>query len=265
MTQTSKKGERIPSDRPGVFETLTTEQKLALVTPANPPAGIGGFLLDVIEEDAAELSSDITDHYVEKNFAIQDHIALRPETVTLHGIVSELAVLRTPTAETGAAKPQKDALPDNADLAPTFTDGAVQNKDAATTPQKKVANALTKYEDAYGKIGATVGKKQRDVYDYFYQLWKGRQFVSVETAWGIWPCMVIQNLRGEQTGASRFQSDFYVTFKAIRSASDVTVATKAMEPVAGNQSAAISDNGQGSKEQKPISWLERALTFNPFK
>ena len=235
MSSIYPKSERIPTDQQGVFEKLATPEKLALVTSPALPRGIGGLLLDIIEEDAIELSSDITDHYTENNTSIQDHVALRPETVTLHGIVSELAVLRdgsdaaqestNPYDSRPRKYPLRDALPGNPAYAPELTPGAVQSKAAAQSPEKPKNGVLTKYEDAYGPIGAQKGKKQKDVFSYFYQLYRGRQFVTVETAWGIWPNMVIQTLRTEQGADSRFKSDFYVTFKPIRFASDLTIKT----------------------------------------
>lgn len=259
MKQVFQKSSRIPTDQAGVFEVLSTDQKLALVTPANPPPGISGFLLDVVDEDTVELSSDVTDHYTERNTAIQDHVALRPETVTLHGVVSELSVLRVPEAAPETSV--RNSLPDNSDLSPELTEGAVQNKRDATPPTQATASPFAKYENAYGKIGAQVGRKQADVYSYFYQLWKGRQFVTVETAWGTWPMMVLQTLRAEQPADSRFKSEFYATFKAIRFASDITVSVKPMESVAANQAADITPNGKVG--QKSESLLRKAMTYNP--
>ena len=48
--------------------------------------GIGGLAFDIFEEHKVELQSDITDHYVEDNTAIQDQIANRPLKFTLRGI-----------------------------------------------------------------------------------------------------------------------------------------------------------------------------------
>lgn len=41
-------------------------------------------------EQSAELTSDITDHFVEDNSAIQDQVSLRPVRITTQGFVGEL-------------------------------------------------------------------------------------------------------------------------------------------------------------------------------
>ena len=51
---------------------------------------VSGFLFDVKGRDELTLASNITDHYVENNSAIQDHIALKPITIRLNGFVGEL-------------------------------------------------------------------------------------------------------------------------------------------------------------------------------
>jgi hypothetical protein len=212
----------IPSDEVGVFEALTSQQKLALIRSDNMMEGIGGYLLDIIEEDQSELTSEITDHYVENNTSIQDHITLAPEEVVLHGVVSELSILRTvvPSKET----PQiRNALSDRSDLGPVFTPGAEENFEFATPPTPPKSGVLRKFENAKGVIGNRKGAKQADVFNYLYQIWKGRQFVNVETAWGTWPNMAIKTLRAVQNKESRQVSEFWVTFKSIRFASDILV------------------------------------------
>jgi len=51
---------------------------------------IGEFLFDIEGTSQITLEADITDHYVEDNTAIQDHIALKPEKITLKGYQGEV-------------------------------------------------------------------------------------------------------------------------------------------------------------------------------
>ena len=44
---------------------------------------------DTVTDDTLSLQSQITDNYVENNTAIQDHIAIAPITVTMHGLCGE--------------------------------------------------------------------------------------------------------------------------------------------------------------------------------
>lgn len=48
------------------------------------------LVFDIIRSHSASLSAQITDNYVENNFAIHDHIAFAPTTVTLAGLVANM-------------------------------------------------------------------------------------------------------------------------------------------------------------------------------
>lgn len=266
----------IPSNMEGVFEGLTTAQKLAVVRSDSLPVGIGGLLLDVIEEDQVEVTSEVTDHYVETNTSIQDHITLAPEMVTLHGVVSELALIRKPTTSPSASwaqvsqAAQRDPLPTiynissagqtdnlaNMSMSPVFTAGALQAKADFSVPDYPPSGVLGKYESQCSVIGSTKGKKQEDVFNYLYQIWKGRQFVTVETAWGIWPNMVIQSLRSEQPKESRQQSEFWVTFKSIRFAEDIRVqyTPTAAERTEAQKSEVVPLGNGGQTEEPQGFW-----------
>ena len=268
MNVKSARTERIPYDLTGVYDALTTQKKLALVTSAALPRGIGGLLLDVIDEESIDLNVDITDHYIEDNSSIQDHAALRPEEVTLHGVVAEKSLLRANDATSTTST--RDALPFNAELAPSFTDGAVQAKEKASSTSKSAgATPLGTYEDSRGAViptaisstdGVKRSSKQANVFDYLYMLTKGRQFVTVETAWGIWPCMMVKTLRAEQDKESRFVSDFYVTFKAVRFANTVLTQSGQLPNRCQTAESDTAQQGQGGTTDRPVSLLKQAAT-----
>lgn len=56
-------------------------------------------IFDIAKDWSAELTSDITDYYVEDNTPVQDHIALKPKIVTISGYQGEL-VSRTEQSST---------------------------------------------------------------------------------------------------------------------------------------------------------------------
>lgn len=86
----------IPSDDStsvfDVLRSLSTLERQAIVRPKNPPDGIAGFVFNIPQEEEINLRSEITDHFVEDNTAINDEIALKPEEFTLRGLVAEVAV-----------------------------------------------------------------------------------------------------------------------------------------------------------------------------
>ena len=71
-----------------LVDLASTAANLYVVQPADPNSEI--FLFDTRGEEEANLESDITDNYIEDNTAMQDHIGLKPMTITLRGYVGEL-------------------------------------------------------------------------------------------------------------------------------------------------------------------------------
>lgn len=128
----------IPSDNQAqLTEALSTLEKQAIIRPNNPPPGIAGFLFDIRGEEVAELISEITDHYVEDNTAIQDQVALKPEMITVRGLVAEL------TNANYAYQPQNppaDPLPANAPMCPVPSPGTLSSL-VKTVIAKNVTNA----------------------------------------------------------------------------------------------------------------------------
>ena len=51
--------------------------------------GIAGFKFHIPQTEQVRMESDITDHYTDINTPVQDHIALKPVTITLTGLVGE--------------------------------------------------------------------------------------------------------------------------------------------------------------------------------
>jgi hypothetical protein len=111
----------IPSDtKESIFDTIKSIEVLqqrAIIRPQNPPPGIAGFLFDIPEEDQIALRSDVTDHFLEDNTSVVDQIALKPEEVSVRGLVAELTSAQ-PNATRQAPLGPRPPLPDNPQLAP---------------------------------------------------------------------------------------------------------------------------------------------------
>lgn len=208
-----------------VVKALQTLDQQAIIRPLNPPPGVAGYLFDINEQDAVELRSTITDHYVENNTAIQDHIALAPEKVTVNGLVAELTNALVQPDRTAQIP---ESLPLVPELLPTYTPQAEQEQAARAATAAETVGAVTENNSLYSYFSAKSPTtpnqtKQAGAFAYFYNLWKGRVLCSVETPWGIWTNMAIEGYRAEQEADSRYKSNFKLTFKKIRFAGIVSV------------------------------------------
>ncbi len=254
----------IPSDAPSIYEVLKTLSALdrqAIVRPDNPPPGVAGYVFDILGDENTELVSDISRHFVEDNTTIQDQWALNPERITLHGIVAEL-VFTVPTPAQQASVP--NPMPDNPAMVPEFTPGTdqvlLQETETVDANDRGVTSNQSLFAMYESKTQPNQTKQSR-IFNYFYQLWKGRQLCTVETPYGVWTDMAIASVRSEQTEDSRSKSDFTIVFEKIRTAQPVVVNVGQLAGRALSQRDPVTQNGNAGT--KPLSTSEEgSLLYN---
>lgn len=259
----------VPTDNPSIYSKLNTlvldQQQYAIVRPDNPPPGISGFLFDVVEDESSDLESDITDYYIENNTAIQDHIALRPETVTISGKTAELVkafVQNKPVSEI------PNPLPLVPGMSPELTPEAEQNELDAQAEGEQEANAITGTQSLWGYYNANSRQqenqtKQSYIYGYFYQLWKGRQLCTVETPWGFFTNMAIQSISATQGAETRVVSTFTITFKKIRVATAIVI--NPIDRAGRSYPQASSVVSSGFLGQQPLTLLTTSQILNKIR
>lgn len=247
----------IPYNKPSVFAPLTTGPqsdvlRTALVRPQNPPAGIAGFLFDIEEDSMVELGSDITDHFVESNVALQDHIALRPVEIETNGCVGEL-VFPPDNELVGDQTPgqQPVVLFDNSDLTPELSPVATLIYAESVTVDASSANGVIDTNTLAGFFGHQSIQppeitRQSNALLYFFQLREARILFTIETPWGFWTNMAILNIHVRQGKDSKFQSDFTVRFKQISIADSPTVTLGNLAGRAQGNAAAASPAQNGT-------------------
>lgn len=193
-----------------------------IVRPANA-LGLGGFVFDVEGETSVTLESDITDHYVEDNSAIQDHWAVRPVRVTLRSYVGEL-VYRNERQPIEGLQRVVSKLTTVSSYLPQITDTAERIKSSIAdgiTFDDAVSNAVNLW-DLTKDLNPSATEQQK-AYLYFKALQQQRMVVSLQTPFEFLQNMAIESLVARQTEDTRDISDFSITLKQIRTASFVTV------------------------------------------
>ncbi len=200
-------------------------------------------------EQSVLIQSDITDHYIEDNTAIQDQIALRPEEVNTQGYIGELNDIVPTLPFDISPKFIADKLTAISTFGPslTTTQANAYNR-AAQTYQvaEKTANAavsawsslknlvgagsdeagvisstgLGGFDIATGKVSG-VQNKQQTTFQQFYGYWRAKTLFSVQTPWALFQNMAIKTLRPVQDAETREISSFEVTFKMIRKANTI--------------------------------------------
>lgn len=184
--------------------------------------GIAGFVFDIAEDEAVDLSSIITDHYVETGSPVQDHIAMRPERVTVKGLVGEYKDIVTGEKSFLEKATQKlttlaSYLPALSQAAGSIYNGLNSLQTAKTNLEK--ASALkdmgTGLFEAYRNINIPQNEQQK-AFIYFEALRNAKATFTIQTPFRYYTDMAVESIRVTQSGATADQSRFEVTFKKIR-------------------------------------------------
>jgi hypothetical protein len=187
----------------------------ALIKEKNPPRGIAGFLFDIAATDNVTHAAQITDHYVENNSSIQDHIAFDPVKITITGKIGELVYTKNQglaflSAAIDRLTPLGVLKPSQSLQAQRYI-AAVDQLGSALTSAKKVFNDLSSIFDNNPAKNA-----QQKAFERFETYFFGRTLLTVETPWKTYDSMVIENWTADQDAESMYETNFTLTFKQVR-------------------------------------------------
>lgn len=193
-------------------------------------------------EQSVSLQSDITDHFIEDNTAINDQISLKPEIVTTNGFIGELNDVAPFGLQT--LKNLADKLVPIQAYQPVLSATAINAYNQAAFLYSVAANTLdsavsawnslpivgggnntniagTNFNPATGSVSGTQNKQQI-AFQQFYGYWRERRLFKVQTPWAIFQNMAIQSLRSVQDADTKVITDFEITFKVLRFAQTTT-------------------------------------------
>jgi hypothetical protein len=237
------------------------EQSAAIPAGAQEPSLNGKqYLFHIEGENAIELQSDITDSYVETNSAINDHIALRPERVTVQGFIGELNDV-FPIAPAGVGL---------SFLTQKLTTLAAYTPDLSVTALTALNNVVLAYQVA-ANLASTVGQnlslksgyitKQAYFFGIFSSAWRNRTLYTIQTPWCKYTNMAIESLRASQDASTRMISDFEITFKKMRFIDTTISQTLYPDTQKDGQLASQSSVNQDQGEN---TLLQSATSFDSF-
>lgn len=208
------------------LDALSADLQSYVVAPLNA-FGLGGFLFDAEGESTARLSADITDHYTEDNRAVQDHIAIHPNRITLKGYVGEVTYTQ-PGKDQSFLQTAVQKLTTISAFLPLLSSSAVQMQAAIASPVNSDIT-LSDASNIYGLVKnliATTGDeaRQQNAFLYFKSLMNQGVLMGVQTPWEFITNMVVESIIAIQPETSKYITDFSITLKQIRIAKTKTTA-----------------------------------------
>ena len=196
--------------------------------------GINGFLFDVTKETVVNLSSDITDYPMEKNYMTQSHYAKRPVSISITGVCSDIRV-HDPNDDWNLEKILDDATEMMEKLSIIASNlqlgGAVKESQRVVSYMKtldtlyrKVKETVNRFKQIAKWFGADFSQdnttSQKRVYDKLYNYWQSGEFLNVETPWNVYENCVIEKLSFTQPEDTVHQTEISVQFKQLTTVDD---------------------------------------------
>lgn len=230
--------------------------------------GISGWVFDIVEDDGINSSADITSHVVEAGSEAQDHVIIKPDTVTMRGFIGELVFKGASNEIQRAAQEVNNRLGTLAAYPGASTPQAAQKAAAVTSRAAYIAGqASALLKRSKNVIDAVKGEdtaetKQQKAYQDLDALYRRREPVEVETPWKFYPAMLIEGIDTTQEGDSKYITEISITLKEYRSVGIKTVDLTDEDKANANaiQSAAEQKNGKvDGQEAGRDSFLYQAL------
>ena len=190
----------------------------AIIQPLGDPytIGISGLIFDIIGRVSVKASSDVTDHFVEANYAIQDHVALKPILVSMEGKAAELVNVYNPNSLFSIFSALGGLTP-LAGLAPSFNTQDAEFYSQLSTIASLAQNVVNTATSAFAIFSgaATLVTKQQNAFTFLMGMRNARQLCTVETPYAIFENMIIEDIDAEQTEETTKISTFNIRFKQI--------------------------------------------------
>jgi len=230
-----------PNSNYGYQPESPNRQKRQGDTIQTPPK----FVFNYEGEQTVQIESDITDHYVEDNTAIQDQISLKPEIITTHGYIGELTDIAPEILAPLEFLANKLTVIDA--YTPVLSTSARIAYNNAFQLYQIVQNTVAQAVSAWSSINSSQGEnvissnglgigfnpltgqvsgnqnKQQIAFQQLYGYWSNQILFTIQTPWAIFEHMAIQRLRAIQDAETKMITDFEISFKMIRFASSRVV------------------------------------------
>ena len=207
------------------------------------------FVFDIKKEYKFTLSSDITDHYVENNLAIQDQIGLKPIILEVTGCIGEVDLSSRTTknksknenkiaSEIGMNN-EKGNIFNSVDaylgrmgsltsFAPNIVNQAYDIYNSAKFAYSTASKTMNldkqsssqsgfEYTEGYDKK-VILSTKQFTWIDWFKTRWWNRASFTIVTPYGVLENMYIMDLNASQPDNTRYVTNLNIKFKQIRKA-----------------------------------------------
>lgn len=228
---------------------------------------IEGFSFHIVDREQVEMECDVSDHYLDTNRPVQDHIAWKPVKVTLQGKIGEYFNDISENIGYSVAYYQvmgnvNAYLPKNIQFDMVRK---VKSELSRLTVGNDVVNRITNTitSNAYGILLGMLKQlnfdlitpfeeqvklekaKQTEAFLKLQGLWKAGLPITLKTSWRTYEDMIITSVKPMRDNNADV-TEFTVTLKQLQLTQSLTMSKKTAKERTANQKSEEVDNGKTS-------------------
>lgn len=192
---------------------------------------IGAFAFDYKGDESVNMENEVTDHWLEDNTAVQDHIGVKPNMVTLRGFVSELSLSSSLLSKISTAlNGVQNALTRVTAYTGSYTPGTLATMQQSISQAQNIAVQIEQAVARAAQLASFFQSgpamtKQQAAYFQLSSLRIARVVFTVYTPFQVFDNMTIVALKATQSEKTRTMSDFSVTLKQLSFSNSITVSS----------------------------------------
>lgn len=223
---------------------------------------IAGFRFHILEREQVEMELDVTDHYIDTNRPVQDHIAWKPVKVTMVGRCGKYFNDISTNIGHSVAYYQTMGiinayLPKNTDFTIIRKIKSEVSRMTGNGVFNRIANSLT--SNIYGILlnaikqlnfdliesfneQVKIEDEQTNTFMYLEGLWQSGLPVKIKTSWREYDNMIIANVKPLRENSADI-SEFTVSFKRLNTTNQIITDTKIAKERTAQQKSEPVNNG----------------------
>lgn len=235
-----------------------------------------GILFDYIKEETSSVEAEITDNWVETNYTVQDHIAIKPRIYRISGCIGEVFYENVSQALNAFDKFQEShpvfqKTMNVVNGISAFSGIVSDYTKAAMNVVKQVESSYKRYKQIYDNFTKTtqiIGKRQAALYENLVAMMQRRKPVLIkELAYGeeLHPksylydkTFFIQSVSARQ-GDNAFISDIEVVIKEVRIAKTKTTQVDKKKFALPTQKTEQAELGKVNTETVPPKVVQESV------
>jgi len=203
-------------------------------------------------------NSDITDHYTEKNFAIQDHWSLAPKFYTLSGFVGEVVYTPPKGWATWVEENITDYLKPLSIISPvlsSYTQTAINTTSSLQSSIQRYGQMAKQIFQGVTGTNTRNQSNQQYVAKLLEKIRDERLLVTIYTPYGEYENMAIMSVNMRQDAITKYRSSVEVQMKQWRDTETISrsATTDELSSLSAIQKQTEQNNGVATEQKSEFS------------